>query len=109
MEAITRILELAKSKGVSQTFICNKLGRANNYLLEIKKGKNHLTDDNIVIIADLLNTTPAYLKGETDIKEKPASAQADELDKEFSDLIAQLSPEQRELVKAQIKGILSNY
>lgn len=81
MDVITRILELAKSKGISLTFICNKLGRANNYLLEIKKGKNRLTDDNVSIIADILDTTPEYLKGETDIKEKkPAVTVYDEHD-----------------------------
>lgn len=61
-------------------------------------------------IADYFGITTDYLlRGETDTKEKPATSQDDELDKEFSELIKQLSPEQREIIKAQIKGILSNY
>lgn len=106
---IDRIEALAKEKGMSLSFLCGKLGLARNYLSEVKKGKTKISGDRLAIIADILNTTPEYLKGETDIKEKPAGNKADELDQEFSDLIAQLSPEQRELVKAQIKGILSNY
>lgn len=109
MSIIDSVLHLAKEKGVSQAFICNKLGLSRNYLAEVKKGKTSLTDDRLAVIADLLNTTPEYLKGETDTKEKPATSQDDELDKEFSELIKQLSPEQREIIKAQIKGILSNY
>lgn len=108
MDIITRILELAKSKGISQTFICNKLGHANNYLLEIKKGKNRLTDDNISIIADILNTTPEYLKGETDIKEKPADLVVSGKDKELLDLIEKLTEEQRQMLILQVKGLLSD-
>lgn len=109
MSTIDRVLQMAKEKGISQAFICGKLGLRRTYLADVRLGKDSLNDDRLAIIADILNTTPEYLKGETDIKEKPTSTQADELDKEFSDLIKQLSPEQRELVKAQIKGILSNY
>lgn len=109
MADLSRIKEACKANGWSISFLCRKLGLSASYFADVKNGKTKISDDRLAIIADILNTTPEYLKGETDIKEKPASAQADELDKEFSDLIAQLSPEQRELVKAQIKGILSNY
>ena len=71
---IDKIEALAKEKGVSLSFICGKLGLARNYLSEVKKGKTKISDDRIAIIADLLNTTPEYLKGETDIKEKPSSS-----------------------------------
>ena len=76
---IDRIKALTKEKGISLSFICRKLGLARNYLSEVKNGKAKLTDDRLAIIADILNTTPEYLKGETDEKEKPTGAQADEL------------------------------
>lgn len=79
MSIIDFVLHLAKEKGISQAFICNKLGLSRNYLAEVKKGKTSLTDDRLAVIADILNTTPEYLKGETDIKEKPATTQDDEL------------------------------
>ena len=95
--------------GWSLSFLASKLGLTASYFTDVKNGKTKIPEYRLIAIAELLNTTPEYLKGETDIKEKPAGNKADELDQEFSDLIAQLSPEQRELVKAQIKGILSNY
>lgn len=109
MAIIDTVLQLAKEKGISQAFICNKLGLSRNYLSEVKKGKTKISDDRIATIAVILNTTPEYLKGETNQKEKPAGESTDGQDAEFYDLIKKLSPEQRELVKAQIKGILSNY
>lgn len=79
MSTIDRVLHLAKEKGISQAFICGKLGLRRTYLSEVRIGKDSLSDDRIAVIADLLNTTPEYLKGETDQKEKPADSKADEL------------------------------
>lgn len=105
---IDRIKALTKEKGISLSFICGKLGLARNYLSEVKNGKAKLTDDRLAIIADILNTTPEYLKGETDEKEKPADLVVSEQDKEAMDLYSRLTPEQKALVRAQMKGILSN-
>lgn len=71
MYTIDRVLQLAKEKGISQAFICGKLGLRRNYLSDVRIGKDNLSDDRLVIIADILNTTPEYLKGETDKKERP--------------------------------------
>ncbi len=79
MCTINRVLQLAKEKGISQAFICGKLGLRRTYLSEVRMGKDSLPDDRLAIIADLLNTTPEYLKGETDIKEKPAGKFTDGL------------------------------
>ena len=104
-----RIRELAKQCDLPLAFLCRRIGVAKVYFNDIDKSGRDIPDDKLSVIADILNTTPEYLKGETDIKEKPATTQDDELDKEFSELIKQLSPEQMEIIKAQIKGILSNY
>lgn len=69
-----RIRALAKEKGLSLSFICSKLGVAHVYFIDIDKSGRDIPDDKLAIIADLLNTTPEYLKGETDIKEKPSSS-----------------------------------
>lgn len=68
-----RIRALAKEKGLSLSFICSKLGVAHVYFIDIDKSGRDIPEDKLNIIADLLNTTPEYLKGETDQKEKPAS------------------------------------
>lgn len=106
---IDRIKELAKSNGLSMKYLAEKIGKYPGFLSCVRNGTDRINDDELQVIADILNTTPEYLKGETDIKEKPATSKDDELDKEFSELIKQLSPEQMEIIKAQIKGILSNY
>lgn len=76
-----RIRALAKEKGLSLSFICSKLGVAHVYFIDIDKSGRDIPDDKLAIIADLLNTTPEYLKGETDVKEKaPAITVYDEHD-----------------------------
>ena len=82
MSTIDRVLQLSKEKGITQAFICGKLGVRRTYLSEVRIGKDSLPDDRLAIIANILNTTPEYLKGETDTKdtkEKPATSQDDEL------------------------------
>ena len=108
MSTIDIVLRLSKERGISQAFICNKLGLSRNYLSEVKKGKTSLSDDRLIIIADILNTTPEYLKGETDIKEKPADLVVSGKDKELLDLIEKLTEEQRQMLILQVKGLLSD-
>lgn len=79
MYKIDRVLQLAKEKGISQAYICGKLGLRRTYLADVRLGKDSIPDDRLAIIADILNTTPEYLKGETDKKEKPTSDSADGL------------------------------
>ena len=108
MSTIDIVLRLSKERGISQAFICNKLGLSRNYLSEVKKGKTSLSDDRLIIIADILNTTPEYLKGETDIKEKPTDLVVSGKDKELLDLIEKLTEEQRQMLILQVKGLLSD-
>lgn len=105
---IDKIETLAKEKGMSLSFLCGKLGLARNYLSEVKKGKTKISDDRLAIIADILNTTSEYLKGETDIKEKPTSAQADELSetvKKIVDVASTLPQEKQSLVLELIRSM----
>lgn len=63
---IDRIKAVAKQQGVTQTFLCKQIGKRATYLNEVKLGKDRIHDNGIEIIASILNTTPAYLRGETD-------------------------------------------
>lgn len=69
---IERIESLAKEKGLSLSFISVKLGLRRTYLKDVKLGRSSIPNDRLAQIADILDTTPEYLRGETDIKEKPA-------------------------------------
>lgn len=109
MSNVQKIKELAKERGIRMGYIYEKIGCSRSKFSDVESGKSSISEREYAIIAAILNTTPEYLKGETDQKEKPAGESTDGQDAEFYDLIKKLSPEQRELVKAQIKGILSNY
>lgn len=104
----TRLESLAKIKGVSKTHLCSLVGRPKYYLNDIKNKGIQAADDYIAIWADALNTTPEYLKGETDQKEKPASTTADGLTpagKELLQFIESLPPEKQKLALKIIKPL----
>lgn len=71
MVNVAKIKDLAKEKGISITFICSKLGQQRSYLNDVKNGKTSISPERLQIIADILNTTPEYLRDETEQKEKP--------------------------------------
>lgn len=64
-----RISALKKKKGVSYTYLCAQVGRGSNYIADCKNKGVAIPDDVIAVWADILDTTPEYLKGETDVKE----------------------------------------
>lgn len=70
IQTVNKIKELLKSQGRSLTFMYKVLNLPVGYLRDIKAKKTVLTDERLQTIADFLNTTTEYLKGETDIKEK---------------------------------------
>lgn len=78
------ITNYANKKGVSQTFICDKLGKKRNYLNNLRSQNKAPSEEQLIIIADILGTTTAYLKGETDDPETGNKKSPSELD-ELSD------------------------
>lgn len=66
MADIDKIFELAKERGVKKSYICEKLGLKRSYLNDVKNKKTRISDSRLKIIANILNTTPEYLKGEGD-------------------------------------------
>lgn len=118
---IDKIKELAKEQGKSLSYICKQLNVANNYLTDVAAGRNQLKPDRLAQIADILGTTPEYLRGETDIKEKPAeNGGLSEDDKKLLDFfnrlpekvqnlfadMEQLSPEQLDALEAVVRSYL---
>lgn len=72
-----------------------------------KKGLNQSYLKYLHAIADFLNVSVEYLKGETDKKEKPLSENEERL-KELYDLTADLSETEIQLLKAYAAGIKAN-
>lgn len=71
MVNIDKIKSLTLNKGWSLSFLCSKLGKSTSYFNDLRYGKAKISDDRLIEIANLLDTTPEYLKDETEIKEKP--------------------------------------
>ena len=69
---IDKIKSLAKKQGLKLKFLCSQVGMTESYFSDVKNGKNTISDERLQIIADLLHTTPAYLKDETQTIEKPS-------------------------------------
>lgn len=68
-----RIKERCAQTGVSQSFLCEKVGRQRTYLNNIWRGATTPSDNDLKQFAELLSTTPAYLRGETDDPETRVS------------------------------------
>lgn len=103
-----RIRELAKQSDLPLAFLCRRIGVAKVYFNDIDKSGRDIPDDKLSAIAELLNTTPEYLKGETDIKEKPAGINTDELSsagKELFEYIKKLPPDKQKLALQIIKPL----
>ena len=108
MVDFARLKSRAKEKGRTYKYLCDQLGREKNYLSNCAGGADRLSPENLAIVADLLDTTPAYLLGETDEKEKPTGPVAGGLDKadaEILDIIHHLPPEKYSAAIAMLRGL----
>ena len=68
---ITRIEQLAKERGVSKAHLCDVIDKPRQYLQDLKRPNAKVPDATINRWSDILNTTPEYLKGETDNPARP--------------------------------------
>lgn len=109
MVDFARLKARAKEKGRTYKYLCDQLGREKNYLSNCAGGADRLSPENLAIVADLLDTTPAYLLGETDEKEKPTGTVADGLsakERELLELFRGLSPAEQDAQLALWKARL---
>lgn len=92
----SRFEEMRSSKGVTKKFIADKLGRLPTICQDWKYGKSSPNQEQLKIIADVLDTTVEYLTGESEEKEKPASGEPQsELDAKFSEIWSGFSEEEK--------------
>ncbi|WMJ84492.1 helix-turn-helix domain-containing protein [Oscillospiraceae bacterium LTW-04] len=104
-----RLERLVEDKGISKAFIASKLGKSRSLLIDWKKQKSQPTQEDLIVVADILSTTVEYLTGQTDIKEKPISNTGDELstlDKQLMNAMLGLSDDQKRFLLAQIEVTL---
>lgn len=65
-----RLDDLVKESGKKKNYLSQKMGFTGRYLNDAKKQNTDIKGEPLVILAAELNTTPEYLTGKSDIKEK---------------------------------------
>lgn len=66
-----RVRALLKENGLTMKFFNDKFGKNRSFLSNVLSGSDNIDEAQIEFLADKLHTTPEYLKGETDKKERP--------------------------------------
>lgn len=108
MVIIDRIVELAKERGIKLSYLAGLFGLGRTYFQDVKKRNANIPDDRLFVIAEKLETTPEYLKGETDEKEKPSDNIVEGLSPDgikLLELIQSLPPDKQKLALEIIKPL----
>lgn len=100
---LQKILELMEKNDMDNQALAEQLGLNRQVVTDWKAGRSKSYRKYLYQIAVFLGTSVEVLKGETDIKEKTPT----KVD-EFTELFSKLTDEQKKLVVAQMKGILSD-
>lgn len=104
-----RLDELVKETGKKKVYLCAKIGKCPTYLRDSKKQNTNIKGDDLRILAEELNTTPEYLAGESDQKEKPVT-NGDELTESqryLVEMVPKLSDDQAKMLRAVIEQVLA--
>jgi len=108
MVNIDKIYDLAKEKGIKLSHICDKLGVARTYFADIRNKGLDIPESRLSVVADILSTTPAYLKDETDEKNKPAEI-LDERTIRLNELMKKLTPSEIEQVLDYVRYVAERH
>lgn len=99
---VQNVKQFCKAQGTNPTAACEASGAGRNLMDNIKKGSIPSVAK-VQMLAEYLGVTTSELLGET---VTPADQQASGRDEEFSQLFGQLTPDQQDLVLAQLRGIV---
>lgn len=102
-----RILEEMQHQNKQQTELGEYLNVTPNIITDWKSGRLKSYRKYLHGIADFLGVSVEYLKGETDIKEKPLSENEERL-KELYNLTADLTDSDIDVLKAFVAGLKAN-
>ena len=104
MDIVDRIFALADAKFDEQKKFAQAIQMPPSVISAWRMRKSTSYNKRIPQLAEVLNTSVEYLMtGEDKV---PADQPANEREEEFVQLFGQLTPDQQELVLAQLKGIV---
>lgn len=72
---VDRIKIRAKSYGITLKYLNQCIGKHDSFLSCVRNGTDRIDEDELAVIAEKINTTVAYLTGQTDDPEKPKVTQ----------------------------------
>lgn len=101
-----RLDALRKQKGIKWGFLEQSINAYRGKFTDLKKGKTSLSDAELSSICAVLDTTPEYLKGQTDTQKKP-SAESEGLDKQLEGIDFALYGEARDLTEQEKEDVLN--
>ncbi|OUN09089.1 helix-turn-helix domain-containing protein [Flavonifractor sp. An9] len=99
---VQKVKFLCLQKGIKPTNACKESGVGGSFLSDINRGQVPSVAK-VQMLAEYLGVTTSDLLGE---KISPVGLPANGREEEFTQLFSQLTPDQQELVLAQLKGIV---
>ena len=105
-DLVERIRALCKERGTSITKIEEKLGYANGTIGKWKKARKPAPLEKVMQVANELNTTADYLI--TGEQKTPADPGISGQEMEALELFRQLSQDQKNMMIAQLKGVVDS-
>lgn len=115
MDTVKIILNLISKKNMTEQKFLSDMGFNRTLLSDWKSGKSRSYMRHLSKIAAYFGVSTDYLLGNTDIKNKPAATEDDELlklldnpiNREIFDKMSKLTPENFDLIRAQIDFLTS--
>ena len=101
---VQNIKKFCDLKGVKPTVACRESGVGTSFINNVERGQTPSVAK-VQMLADYLGVTTSELLGE---KKTPAAEDGSEREKEFVQLFQKLTPEQQDIVLAQLKGVVDS-
>ena len=102
-----RLDECRKEKGWSELQLCKRCNFGESRIRDWRNQRSKPKDADIALIAAMLDTTPEYLKGESDVKKRPVPVWNEQMDEELVRLWSSLSPEDAQRAKDFVQGLIA--
>jgi hypothetical protein len=90
--------ERIKETGKKKVYLCEKINKAPTYLRDAKKQKTNIKGVELQILADELGTTPEYLTGLSNQKEKTPTPDGAEAIPGYEDLSEENKAKARDFI-----------
>lgn len=104
---LNKVVALAKEQGLSNTFLAKKLGRSSASLfVDWRKGKSKPSQNDIAMLAQILNTSIEYLTDQTENKNNPTGISG-EVDVQIIQLLEKLNDQNKKIALAQLDALIT--